>query len=301
MFSSFRLPLMNDIRTSVSTPTFWLFTLLWIISAIYLMLQNLFNSIAFLNLLYIPFILLTFRLTEPQPVLPASDGVQRRQLWFHVVIIVAFIIITAADGLVFHRVIPGTLPVWSDIIGVVERFSAQTLGNDNYLANPLRYFVLPLIILLLAGAKWRELGLGSGHRVWQVTLLWCALPLIIIASFLLNGQTAPTGLLSIIVSNSLQNGFMEEFLFRGALQTRLRRLLTPGWAIVITSLVFGVWHLGLGFTNTGGDNLMAAIVSTIVYQALLGLAFAWIFERTRNLIACSIVHVIINTLGQIIS
>ncbi len=291
--------LTHTLRRSLRSPSFWLFTLLWLASVAYLMTQGAFSSSGLLNLIYLPFILVTLLLTQPQPDSPAPDVTARRGLWLQLAIILFFILATGLDGLVFHQVIPSGLPVWSGMMDAVRRFSGQTLGNDNYLANPLSYVALPLIVLLLAGAKWRELGLGAGHRVWQVTLLWCALPLIIIGLSLLNGQTLLPTLVGIILSNSLQNGFMEEFLFRGALQTRLRRLVSPGWAIVISTLIFGLWHLGLGFTNTGGGNLLAAAASTIAYQALLGLAFAWIFERTRNLVACSIVHVLINTLGRV--
>ncbi|MFN8513870.1 MAG: CPBP family intramembrane glutamic endopeptidase [Thermomicrobiales bacterium] len=95
----------------------------------------------------------------------------------------------------------------------------------------------------------------------------------------------------------MNNGFFEEFLFRGALQTRLRALGGPGWALVIQALVFGAWHLGLGYTNTDHAGLLPALASTIVYQATLGLAFGVIFERTRNLLAPSVAHILVNSLG----
>jgi len=95
----------------------------------------------------------------------------------------------------------------------------------------------------------------------------------------------------------MNNGFFEEFLFRGALQTRLRALRGPGWALVIQALVFGAWHLGLGYTNTDHAGLLPALASTIVYQATLGLAFGVIFERTRNLLAPSVAHILVNSLG----
>jgi membrane protease YdiL (CAAX protease family) len=100
-----------------------------------------------------------------------------------------------------------------------------------------------------------------------------------------------------LLSNAIQNGFFEEFLFRGALQTRLRRILNPAWAVVIQALIFGVWHLGLGYTNTAYDGFLPAVTATLVNQAVLGLAFGMIFERTRNLLAPSVVHVFFNSMG----
>jgi membrane protease YdiL (CAAX protease family) len=95
----------------------------------------------------------------------------------------------------------------------------------------------------------------------------------------------------------MQNGLWEEFLLRGALQTRLRALLSPEWAIVIQALVFGAWHLGLGYTTTDGAGLLSALAVGIVHQATIGLAFGIVFERTRNLLAPSVAHVLANTMG----
>ena len=113
----------------------------------------------------------------------------------------------------------------------------------------------------------------------------------------LSGQLSLGRLAGRVLSNSLNNGFFEEFLFRGALQTRLRRLAGPGWALVLQALIFGPWHLGLGFTDTGHAGWLPALASTLVHQAVVGLGFGVIFERTRNLLAPSVVHVVANSLG----
>jgi membrane protease YdiL (CAAX protease family) len=60
--------------------------------------------------------------------------------------------------------------------------------------------------------------------------------------------------------------------------------------------VFGIWHLGLGFTDTGHVGLLPALASTLVHQSVVGLAYGIIFERTRNLFPSSIVHVVVNSL-----
>jgi membrane protease YdiL (CAAX protease family) len=41
------------------------------------------------------------------------------------------------------------------------------------------------------------------------------------------------------------------------------------------------------------------IASTIVFQGFLGVVFGIIFERTRNLIAPSIVHIVLNVFGSL--
>ena len=43
----------------------------------------------------------------------------------------------------------------------------------------------------------------------------------------------------------------------------------------------------------------AALASTIVFQMGLGLAFGYIFERSRNLVAPSLFHVLYNSMFSI--
>jgi membrane protease YdiL (CAAX protease family) len=111
------------------------------------------------------------------------------------------------------------------------------------------------------------------------------------------GQLTVARIANRLLSNFMQNGLWEEILLRGALQTRLRALLSPEWAIVLQALVFGAWHLGLGYTNTGGAGLLPALASVLVHQATIGLAFGIVFERTRNLLAPTVAHVLANSVG----
>ena len=63
------------------------------------------------------------------------------------------------------------------------------------MVNPFTYFAIPLVLLLLAGARLSTLGFGRGHRVGRALLI------------------------------------CEEFLFRGVPQTRpcLLAGAGPGW------------------------------------------------------------------------
>lgn len=100
-----------------------------------------------------------------------------------------------------------------------------------------------------------------------------------------------------MLSHLLINGFGEEFLFRGALQTRVRALLGPSWAIVIQALAFGIWHFGANYGSLGMTGVAAATAYCVVKSATFGLAFGIIFQRTRNLLACSMIHVVTNSLA----
>ena len=282
------------------SPATWFFAAVWVASALVLVATgNGFPTLAALiGAAYLLLSALTVAITQPAPAQPAAPA-ERPRLWLQVGLTLLFIVLSAWNGLVFHDAVPAgaSIPLWSPLIDWLQRLGGQVFGNDNYIANPVAYVVIPLLALLLTGAPPAELGFGRGYRVGWVLLLWCAIPLAFFAYAMLAGPLTPGRLVARLVSNFMQNGFWEEFLFRGALQTRLRRLWTPGWALVVQALLFGAWHLGLGFTNTGHEGWLPALASVLVHQSVAGLAFGVIFERTRNLVAPSVVHIVVNSTG----
>lgn len=284
----------------VKSPATWFFALVWIAAALVLVATgNGFPVLAtLLGVVYLLLSALTVLITQPAPAEPAPAAMRPR-LWLQVGLALLFIVLTGWNGLVFHEAVPAgvSIPLWSPLIDSLQRLGGQWFGNDNYIANPVAYVVIPLLVLLLTGARPAELGFGRGHRVGFVLLLWCAIPLLFFAYGLFAGQLTLGRLAARFLSNFMQNGFWEEFLFRGVVQTRLRRLWTPGWALVVQALLFGAWHLGLGYTNTGHDGFLPALASVLVHQAVVGLAFGVIFERTRNLVAPSVVHIVVNSTG----
>lgn len=87
---------------------------------------------------------------------------------------------------------------------------------------------------------------------------------------------------------------MEEFLWRGAVLTRLRLVVGGPWSIVISSLVFGIWHIGANLRAFGGQPA-PAVAYCIFSQATIGVAFALLFVRTHNLLAPAVAHVLLDT------
>ena len=288
-----------SIRNLRPTP-YWLFLLIWIASIAIIAASATVNASGLIyNLGIGVFAILTIAITQTAPA-ERADSAQRPRLYAQIAFILLIIVITGLGGMVFHNMIDDVyIPVWSDINRAIGSISFDLLGSSTFLSNPWRYFVVPFIVLLLMRARPPELGFGRGHRVWRVVALWCIIPLAAILFAGFAGLVSFERVGRLFFANALNNGFFEEFLFRGALQTRLRRLMSPAWSIVITGLVFGVWHLGLGYANYGSVGLPAVIASTILFQGFLGVIFGIIFERTRNLIAPSIVHVVLNVFGSL--
>jgi CAAX protease family protein len=84
------------------------------------------------------------------------------------------------------------------------------------------------------------------------------------------GAATVTGLILL----ALMIGFVEESVFRGLMLTALRE---PGewWAIVVTSVLFGVTHLA----NVLAGATLLETVSQVAYSVAIGVAFAALVLR----------------------
>ena len=237
--------------------------------------------------------------TEPAPTVIARAPARRR-VWVQLGLVLVLIALTGWNNLVFHHVIVGDaeIALWTPFVDWLQRRGEHWFGEGlgTFFVNPVTYVIIPLVVLLLAGAHLRTLGFAQGHRMGRSLLICCVLPLVWFVFTLISGQQTLVKLLGTFASNFMQNGFLEELLFRGILQTRLRLLAGPGSALVLQALVFAIWHLGSGFVSTGHAGLLPAIATTIVQQSLIGLALGILFERTRNLVAPSIVHIALNSM-----
>jgi len=99
----------------------------------------------------------------------------------------------------------------------------------------------------------------------------------------------------------LTAGFVEEFFFRGVLQSRLARCTGSEWrGLLIASLLFGLFHLPMYFFSpfepTHG-NLLWASAGVITEQAVMGILLGVLWVRTHNLTAPLLVHAFTNALA----
>lgn len=237
------------------------------------------------------FVALTLLLTRARPPLPEGDGPapreSRARLGAQLVVALALAVLAAAR---FQG-----LAGWQAVVDLLYQLGrAAPFPNANYLVNPILYAVLPGALVLALGARWRGIGFRRGWRVWRVIGLWSAPVVAAWVFYLATGRVGVGRILRALVSNLFQNGFGEELLWRGIIQTRLARLWTPEWGLILASLCFGWWHLD-SIHDWAGDDLLLAAALNVVVQAPMGLALGVIFDRTRNLLAPTVVHVVANS------
>lgn len=85
-----------------------------------------------------------------------------------------------------------------------------------------------------------------------------------------------------IVCIAVFGPILEELLFRGAITKVLLKKYSPTEAIVISGLIFGIFHLN---------------PVQIVGACLSGFLFAWIYYRTGSLIPGILIHILNNSLS----
>ena len=110
------------------------------------------------------------------------------------------------------------------------------------------------------------------------------------------------------VSIVLFTAIPEEFAFRGVLLGSALRLWGPWRASLITSALFGLWHIAPTLhtmsdnravrslsVTAGGESLL--VLGSIAVTFVAGLAFCWLRLRSRSVIAPIMAHAAINGLA----
>jgi len=100
----------------------------------------------------------------------------------------------------------------------------------------------------------------------------------------------------------------EEFAFRGVLLGSALRLWGPWRASLVTSALFGLWHIAptlhtmsdnravRGLSATAGGQVLL-VLGSIAVTFVAGLVFCWLRLRSRSLIAPIVAHAAINGLA----
>jgi membrane protease YdiL (CAAX protease family) len=217
--------------------------------------------------------------------LPRPEAGKGRWIGLQLVAVAGVILVTTYNGMILNHAPSVLVPTYN------RMYFRLLSGLSHHMPMDIAvgmlntgYAVIPVaLILILLKVPVRALGLGSFRRgVLATTGLWLIAPIVTFVVLLLTGRLRILFLFRVLLSNLLQNGFCEEFLYRGVLLSRLRALLPGGWALVLQALVFGACHYGLDVTTYHGNRLDAA-AEMIVNQALFGYAMGFLVLRLGNI------------------
>jgi membrane protease YdiL (CAAX protease family) len=210
--------------------------------------------------------------------------------------------------------------------GLVILLATTTMVNGLELVNQFtNWFFLVLVPLgLLVLARTRAVSLRTTLRSVGLTrtgmkdamrLAVLIMPLSIPLQYIVGKQQraairmifhtplrAGVSFLTSFVLALLTAGFVEEFFFRGVLQSRLAARLGSEWrGLLVASFLFGLLHLPMyyfsPFEPTHG-NLVWTIANVIAEQTVAGLLLGVVWVRTRNLIAPVLLHAFIDAIAM---
>ena len=95
------------------------------------------------------------------------------------------------------------------------------------------------------------------------------------------------------ISNSILFAFLEEAMFRGAIQTRLESALGAVRSWVLSGLFFGFYHYWANYL-VPGKAVAAADVLALASLAVLGMLLGVVFAKTRSLLPSLLIHALHN-------
>lgn len=242
---------------------------------------------------------LTAVMTRRSP--PALAVARGRALWLQLAGCAVAMVATGLEGARLNGVMPPgfQVPVWSAVHDAI-RYTAAFGMFGNGVANLVLY-CLPLGIVLTAlSVPVRDLGLGPfRRRAAASAVIWLVPPAAVCAVLLVTGVVGAGPLGAQLLKNVLNNGFSEEFLFRGMIFGRLRAVMGDGAALVTQAVLFALWHFGTDWQSTGGS-VPGTIAEMVSVQLTLGLALGYVTLRTGNVAVGSAFHVFFDTLGSMV-
>jgi uncharacterized protein len=244
--------------------------------------------------------------SAPDPRLQASDDLWRRSRW--------------------HRPPPERPSPAGPEIGAALSLAYSYLVNR---VVPSAWYVpanLTAAAAFVLGARgldatWTDMGfrrerLGRGARVG----LAAAIPIVAVvavgvaipatrryfADQRVIGIGAAATAFDVLVRIPIGTALCEEVIFRGAMMGVLLRHRTPVTAVVLSSVMFGLWHifptLDTLHLNPAGSIVEGSAVRTaeavagaVVITGAAGAGFAWLRLRANSVLAPIIAHGVLNT------
>lgn len=99
--------------------------------------------------------------------------------------------------------------------------------------------------------------------------------------------------MALAIVDSIFIGVMEELIFRSFLCRSIEQRLDKNRAIILSSLIFGCFHL----INIGNYPLIYVLIQ-VGYAFSMGIVFAVVFYKVKSILPCIVIHAIVDFLGM---
>lgn len=247
--------------------------------------------------------------TLPQPQHQPSF---KKEFWLLTLLIVWIIFYITYGGSLVNKILPASWvkdpPVYSIIIFfrklvffvlvpfAVYKFRGFSLEDFGLTRSPVKFFSQKSIIIFLL--------LALAASAFQYFFSNGAKP---VRNGEFNASQLLIGLPVCFIYLLFDAGLIEEFFFRGFLQSRLSALLksTTG-SIIVSAIIFGLVHApGLYLRGAGSEGIEEQLpfsffsAYTIVYMSTAGLFLGIIYNKTKNLWLVIAIHAAVDLLPNL--
>jgi membrane protease YdiL (CAAX protease family) len=219
-------------------------------------------------------------------------------------------------GSVIITVLAGLLLQMSNIIGIQERL--DSVLPDYYLTVRLIDFgfrmtmgailvlvAIPLLLGYMRTSGWLSehlrlmrvsTGISSRKTISAATLSLLAFILIVVGLSLGQGVfSADLGVLVdddnwLILLAALIPGIWEELAFRGVVLSSLQRRFSPRTALVLSSVLFGLFH----FSNLLTWEDAGSVVAGVIAATALGIGWGYVAIKTNSVMPAIFLHYVVD-------
>jgi membrane protease YdiL (CAAX protease family) len=190
--------------------------------------------------------------------------------------------------------LPGWVSLESSFQSLSERlsnlFPLWTATTFYGVITNLLFFVLvPLVLLFIAGYRWRDLALSCKN--WLL-----AAPFLMLFSLAFLFSQPDSSQIAFLAYAILYPGLTEEFFYRGLLQRALRGWLRPVNAILVASLFFAALHIPWYYYELYQAHLGLTLLN-VMDVCLFGLFIGYGFFRSGGLLPWVVAHALNDVVG----
>lgn len=95
---------------------------------------------------------------------------------------------------------------------------------------------------------------------------------------------------------------VEELIFPGVVLGLLLELVPLRWAVGLSAVLFGLWHIaGVILSTPGAGAAALAALGTLAATSAAGLVFAWLRVRSGSLVAPALAHLAVNAMALVVA
>lgn len=181
---------------------------------------------------------------------------------------------------------------------IIFIFISRTDYSDR-IASMLAMIILTGIILILSDIRKINLSVfPEKFTVFYVCISIIAGLLLLATPSNYSGDMKPVLLL---IYSCIVTPVFEELIFRGYVWNRMSEILSKEWKVyVITTILFGLWHLG--YISSVAFRVEDGLWNVIIWKVITGLCFGIILGavrlKTKNCYSTMLLHGIMNMFGR---